>query len=149
MKTTIGSYASKGTLLIAALLAACLLAGSAHAQAQFHGKFTLPYEVQWGRAVLPAGSYLLSFTTDATPTAVIREARTLRIVAFETSSIQEDSKADGSALLISLRGDRRIVHSLRVAEIGEVYVFNPALAHRRRVEEARRIREVPVLVAEK
>ena len=44
---------------LAAALALCLFAGAANAQhfAASRGSFTLPFEVNWGTAVLPAGDY--------------------------------------------------------------------------------------------
>jgi hypothetical protein len=41
------------------------------------------------------------------------------------------------------------VHSLRIAELGEVFVYDPDLAHGRVVEEARKTEDVPVVVAKK
>ncbi len=61
---------TKATFFTVAILAACALAGAANAQpATFSGKFTLPYEVHWGKTVLPAGDY--SITMDRLDSAAI------------------------------------------------------------------------------
>lgn len=38
----------------------CALAGAANGDPTYSGKFTLPYEVHWGRATLPAGNYSMT-----------------------------------------------------------------------------------------
>ena len=42
-------------LLLGVLIATFVFTAAANAQPSFAGKFTLPYEVRWGQAVLPAG----------------------------------------------------------------------------------------------
>jgi hypothetical protein len=149
MKVKITRYATRVTLFAAALLATCLFAGSANAQAGIQGKLTLPYEVHWGQAVLPAGEYLLTFAHNNTSSMLaIRNAKSLRIVAFESVNIREDSKNGKSALLIGNHRGQRVVYSLRIADLGEAFVYDRALA-RAAVEEARQPQAVPVVVAEK
>src|SRR5215472_3223505 len=87
-------------LLTLGLLISLLCASVAQAAPLYRGKFTLPYAVRWGEAVLPAGEYQLKF-----------------------SEVQGTS-----ALLIANDGDQRVVHSLRLAELDEVFIFEPALA---------------------
>jgi hypothetical protein len=48
-------------LLALGLLVSFLWAGVANAAPLYRGRFSLPYEVRWGQAVLPAGEYLLRF----------------------------------------------------------------------------------------
>jgi hypothetical protein len=150
MKAQVTRYATRVTLFAAALLATCLFAGSANAQSWIQGKFTLPYETHWGKAVLPAGDYQFRFTPDNAggTMLVLRNAKTLRIVAFESANIRKDSANDQSALLIGTRGERHIVQSLRIAEVGQVFVYDRELA-RAAEEEARQSQAVPVIVAKK
>lgn len=147
MEAKIARYANRGILLTTVLVAACLIAGTAKAQAGLQGKFTLPYETQWGQAVLPAGDYVLTFD-DRTPTILIIRAKHGDIVAYEAATIRDDSNGEGSELLIGTRGERRIVRSLTLATVGETYVFERAAAHQKHVEEAR-VRILPVLTAQK
>lgn len=137
-------------LLAGVLLATCLSARSARAQSAFEGKFTLPFEAHWGQAMLPAGDYQLSITTTGNPTMVIiRDAKSGRHVASVAPPIRQDATGE-SALLIGTRGTQRVIHSLRVAELGVVFISDPALAHGRPVrEEARETQVVPVLQAKK
>jgi hypothetical protein len=63
---------TKALLFVAAVGAANLLAVGVHAQAAYSGpnfgaRFMLPYEVHWGKAVLPAGEYSISVTSTGAP----------------------------------------------------------------------------------
>jgi hypothetical protein len=150
MKTNIKRNTIRVALVAAALLATGFFGSAAKAQAGIQGKFTLPQETRWGRAVLPAGDYMLIFVHDSLPTRlVIRDGKNSRNVAIESIDIREDSTTGESALLIGARGTQRVVHSLRIAELGEVFVYDPDLAHGRVVEEARQAQVVPVLMAKK
>jgi len=152
MKGNIQRHAFQITVIAAALLAACLLAGIANAQSSaLEGKFTLPYAAHWGQAVLPAGDYLLSITTTGSPALVIiRDARSGQQVAVVAPQTREVSTAGDSALLIATRGTQQVIYSFRVAELGVIFITEPALAHGNRTkEEAQRIQVVPVAVAKK
>ena len=149
MKLNITRNAARSRLFAAAVLATALFAGSASAQSQFKGKFTLQHETRWGQAVLPAGQYILTFDNKISNMLVVRDAKSLYRVAYEPANDMQDSTGGESALLITVRGSQQIVHSLRIAELGQVFVYDRLLANGREVEEARQSRSVPVVVAEK
>jgi hypothetical protein len=138
---------TKAVFCGAVFMTACLFGSPARAQAGYQGKFTLPYETHWGQAKLPAGDYTISYIGPEMPGFVIRDAHSLRTVAFERVAIREDCASGNSALVINTRGTERVVHSLRIAELGEAFVYEPALAHRRALEEARQSHAVPILQA--
>ncbi len=140
-------------LLTLGLLAALLCAGVANAAPPYQGKFTLPNDVRWGKAMLPAGDYLLrvEYVNSAT-FATIQEAKSRKIVAIVLSSISDDNKniEEGNALLIGTRDGQSVVHSLRLAELGMVLVYDRPLARaRREIEEAHNNQAVPVTSAMK
>jgi len=149
MKSRITRHISKRMFLAGALLATCLIGGTANAQAGFQGKFTLPYEVRWGKAVLSPGDYIISMEAPASPSdAVVRDAKSHRIVAQLAFPIKEDAGLGESALLIGGQGRQRVVYSFRAAELGTTFVSDPSLAHRRAGrEEARQAQAIPVLQA--
>lgn len=149
MKLNFTPSAAKLTLFAAALLATSLFAGTANAQSAIKGKFTLQSETHWGKAVLPAGRYLLTSDSHLSNMLVVRDAKSGRTVAFEPITNKQNSGKGESALLIGTRGSQRVVHSFRVAEFGETFVYDPALAHQSAVEEARQAQAVPVVVAKK
>jgi len=142
----------KATVFGATLLAAGLLGSRANAQAGFQGKVELPYEVHWGQATLPSGDYLLSFehvTMSMPAKLVIRDAKSLRIVAYEDIGIRDDSAKGTSALLVGRQGTQRVVYSLRIAELGETFVYERPSVQGRPTEEAAQTQAVAVLVTKK
>lgn len=152
MKSRIIGRTAKTMLFATVLLATCLSASTANAaQPAFRGKFTLPYEAHWGQAVLPAGDYLLSITAIGTfPTVIIQDARTGRSVAMVVPLSRQDNTEGSSALLVGTRGTQRVIYSLRVAQLGVVFISDPALARGKRMtEEARKTQVIPVLQAKK
>jgi hypothetical protein len=148
MKTRITRTLSQVAFLAAALVASCFAGATANAQTAFKGKFTLPYEVRWGKAVLSPGEYTLSMTASDPGDMMIEDARTGQTVAHLIFPSREDAGPGGSALLIGTRGQQLVVHSFRVAELRTTFVCDPSLAHPRRSrEEARQSQAVPVLQA--
>jgi hypothetical protein len=152
MKLGMTGHIAKATLFAVVLLAVGLLGSRASAQAVPQWKFALAYEVHWGQATLPPGDYLLTFehlTMRQPTTVVIREAKSFRVVATELVGNREDSTQGASALLITTQGKLQVVESLRIAELGETFVYERSPARQRKTEEARRLRTVPALAAEK
>jgi|GEM_PF-1113032 len=145
-KNLFGKLTAVAALAVAALFAATTM----NATPLFQGKFSLPYEVRWGKAILPAGEYRLRVDHVTTNTFVtIEQAKSGKKVAMVLSFIVEDDKntKDGSALLIASKGGQRIVHSLKLAELGEVFIYDPALARGQGTIEARKTQAVPVVAA--
>ncbi len=139
-------------LMVAALVATGLFAVAANAQHTSIGTFTLPNEVRWGDMVVAAGEYALRVDDNNNGTTLIQlqEAKSRKRMAFVLFAIPERNAKGQSVLLISNRGGQRIVHSLRLRELGVTFVYNPALARgRETVQEARETQEVPVLAAKK
>jgi len=136
-------------LLALGLLVSFLWAGVANAAPLYRGRLSLPYEVHWGQAVLPAGEYLLRFVDVQTRVfVVIRDAKSGKDVAYLAAVTNGQAKGR-SALLIAEVGSQQVVHSLRLAELGEVFIYEPALARRAEdVREAHKVQTLPI-VAEK
>jgi hypothetical protein len=57
---------------------------------------------------------------------VIRDTKKGKDVAYLAPVMNSEAK-DMSALLIANEGDQRIVHSLRLRDLGEVFIYEPAL----------------------
>ena len=110
----------------------------------------MPYEVRWGQAVLPAGEYLLRFEDVQTGVfVVIQGAKSGKGIAYLAPKTK--SQAQGkSALLIAEVGNRWVVHSLRLAELGEVFIYEPALARGAEdVREAHKVQTLPVVAVKR
>jgi hypothetical protein len=137
-------------LLTLGLLVSFLWAGVANAAPLYRGRFSLPYEVRWGQAVLPAGEYLLRFVDVQTRVfVVIQDAKSGKDVAYLAAVTNGEAKGT-SALLIAEGGDQRVVHSLRLAELGEVFIYEPALVRGAGdVREAHKVQTLPIVAAKR
>jgi hypothetical protein len=135
------------------LFASFFFATAAQAQGlrpAYVGKFTLPYEVHWGKSVLPPGDYSITIKSTGTPMiALIRSASGNAFTYVMNGSVDTDPKGM-NALLIKEQGGQRIVHSLALNDLGVVLIYEPSLAHEKPlVQEARNARAVPVTSANK
>jgi hypothetical protein len=146
---------SKRSAVMAAalLVSTCLhVIVTAAAPAAFQGIFKLSHEVSWGKAVLPAGEYLLRVEYSGPATLVtIGEAKTGKTIDFLVSVASEGNK-DGkgeSALLIGIRDGQATVHSLKLNQLHTVLIFDPVLAHDRGIELAGRTQAVPLIALKK
>ena len=142
----------KAVLFTTVLLATGLSASSANAQSSFRGSFALPHETNWAGVVLPAGEYVITLDHGigvGPATFFIRNAASGKSVGIVQSPIA-DSSADGTdSLLTASRGNRWVVQSFRVTELGRVFVYERPRAAGRRTEEATKTETVPVLQAKK
>jgi hypothetical protein len=92
------------------LIAICASASSASAQNAFQGKFTLPNDVRWANASLPAGDYTLSLSSTAMSGRVF--LRGPNGGAFILTSVTDQRKeGDASKLTIEHRGGISFVRS--------------------------------------
>lgn len=150
MKFNHTNPATKVTFFVAVVLIAGLFAGATQAQSRYRGKFTLDHQIRWGRALIPAGDYQV-VVESALETGSLRVARVIDektgiTVATVGCPISENSTGP-SVLILSRRDGQQVVHTLRVEELNESFIFDPSLAHRRATEEARDTKTVSVLEA--
>lgn len=150
MKFSNSQAATKVTFFAAVVLIAGLFAGATQAQSLCRGKFTLDHQVRWGRTLIPAGHFNLVVDsapgTSSLQITRVFDTKTGITVAMVACSITESS--DGpSILILSRRDGQQVVHTLRVQELNESFIFDPSLAHRRATEEARDTKTVPILEA--
>ena len=146
---------TKALLFVAAVGASNLLAVGAHAQAgysspNFGARFMLPYEVHWGKAVLPAGEYSISVSSTGAP-ALVR-SRDGKKPIFTPAPVVADKNEGGpaSALLVAILGDQREVLSLNMPHLGNSLVFKRlSQAERERITRINRLPAVPVTAASK
>jgi hypothetical protein len=138
----------KVKLFAAAMLAAGLFASAGYAQTTFSGKFTLPYEVQWGKNVLPAGQYFISM--HAVGATAIVQSEDGKIAFYTPIPIQGHKEKGKTALKVLARGNDRIVLSLNLPERGLSLVYRPTTAAERElIARADRESTVPLTTAKK
>jgi hypothetical protein len=136
-------------MLLATLVMSLLHVGTVHAQLPvYRGQFTLPYQVLWGESVLKPGDYTITIQSIGIPAiALIRKADghggTLVV-----SRIHGQPTTGVNALLVKDKDGQLTVHSLSLADLRMVLIYDPSLA-RESVKEARVSRTVPVMWAKK
>jgi hypothetical protein len=140
-----------GLLAVAALLTSLFFAGTARAQGQspaYVGKFTLTQQIHWGKTVLQPGKYKVTINS-----TVASNIGTIRTVAGDGVSIVMSQARTGNkngvnGLLIKEKDGQPTVHSLAIADLGVVLIYDPTLA-RETVQEARVSQTIPVTWAKK
>lgn len=101
-------------LAVAAAIAICVSANSASAQA-LKATFTLPYEVHWGKAVLPAGPYTITIDSLSGP-AIIRTHNGgggMLVMPLTTGQAMNDQP---SGLIVTAIENAHIVRYLNLRE---------------------------------
>ena len=136
-------------LLLGVLIATFVFTAAANAQPSFAGKFTLPYEVRWGQAVLPAGDYVIRLDSTVSP-AKISPANGSSAGVYTEYPLVEDSHMSGVYLTITNHANQRRVRSLNLPQLGKVIVFAPLTkSEREAYAKAGQINTVPVVTAKK
>ncbi len=113
-------------LLGAILMATCLFVAAANAEPFYRGKFTLPYEVKWGKAVLPAGEYCLTLRySNGTLLTIVETVRGEAALVVMPARISQHNRPGLNALIIERSSNESTVRELRLAEVGLVLGFEP------------------------
>ncbi len=135
-------------LLLGVVIATCVFTASANAYPSFAGKFTLPYEVRWGQAVLPAGDYSIRMES-ASSAAMISSARG-NMAVYTGPPTFADSEKGGAYLTITTQGNEHRVRSLNLPQLGKLVIFAPlTTSEREAIAKAGQVNKVPVVTAEK
>jgi hypothetical protein len=85
------------------LFGICASADQAAAQSVAGGSFTLPHEIRWGRANLPAGDYTFSLNSASAMNPMIVKGP--KGAVFEFAATVSDRHFDGPSVLILERRD--------------------------------------------
>lgn len=135
-------------LLLGVLMATVVFTVAANAQPTFVGKFTLPYEVHWGQAVLPAGEYSIRMDSIAGPAKIMPASGGWTVYTQFPSSA--DTEKGGTYLTITTLGNKRRVHSMNVPALGKSLIFAPFnKSEREELARGGQVNTVPVVTAKK
>jgi hypothetical protein len=135
-------------LILGVLIATCVFTAAANAQPSFEGKFTLPYEVQWNHAVLPAGEYSIQVDALGMPTVLHSTSSGNSVIT--NSPIVTDLEKGAARLTVTIQGNERRVRSMNLPRIGKSLIFDPLTKTEREMfAKAGRIDAVPVITARK
>ena len=142
-------YPASMRLLLGVVIATFVFTAAANAQPSFTGKFTLPYAVRWGQAVLPAGDYVIRLDSTVSP-AKISPANGSSAGVYTEYPLVEDSHMSGVYLTITNHANQRRVRSLNLPQLGKVIVFAPLTkSEREAYAKAGQINTVTVVTAKK
>jgi len=147
MKAKTMRHAIEVRMFAVVLLATCAFATAANAQT-LAAKFTLPFEVHWGKNVLPAGEYSVSIDSSAS-VGLVRSANG-KTAFYTPIPIRAYSHTGNTALFVMVRGNDRIVRSLNLPTRGVSLIYRPTTsAEREMLAEADQVKTVPVIMAGK
>jgi len=135
-------------LLTTVALTILAFAAAANANPNFTGKFNLPYEVHWGKAVLPAGQY--SIRMQASMATALVQSADGKIAIVTPLSTTDDTQKGAAGLFVTLSGSQRRVRFLNLPESGVSLVYEPlTTADRELLSKAGRLEAVPVIISSK
>src|ERR1700686_4817135 len=141
-------HSTTAKLILGVLIATCVFTAAANAQPSFEGKFTLPYEVHWNHAVLPAGEYSIQADSKGLP-AVLSSTSTNKS-AYTAAPIIANREKGAACLTVTIRGNERRVRSVNLPQIGMSLIFDPLTKTEREMfAKAGQIDAVPVAIARK
>jgi hypothetical protein len=101
-------------LALAGGIAMCVSASSSSAQS-LKATFTLPYEVQWQKAVLPAGPYSITFDRLSGP-AIIRNGSGGGVVLVMPVTTGQALNGQPSGLIVTATENEHVVRYLNLRE---------------------------------
>ena len=113
--------ASKGALIVVALVGALMMAGSANAQG-LQGKFHLDHPVRWAEKVLAPGDYTIDVQSTSQPTLVVISDAAGKRVMFLASSY-EDLQLPNASLALLQTDEEWEVRGLNMPEAGRTLRF--------------------------
>jgi hypothetical protein len=135
-------------LVVAAAIAVCLSVNVASAQS-LKGTFTLPYDVQWGKAVLPAGAYTITFDSLQGPAFVRTLTGSGRAIVMPRA-VGKAMKDQPSALIVSNIENQHVVRYLNLRDTDTVLEYRPfTKSERTLVGKAVEPEALPILMAQK
>jgi hypothetical protein len=104
------------TIITMGLIAVCASARPAAAQDAFKGNFTLPNEVRWASAVLPAGEYTFSLKSTGMPAQITLWGPKGGAFVL-TAASDRRTDGDSSRLTIEHHGGTSFVRELYLADL--------------------------------
>ena len=146
MKTIIAHYVQTTILLVLATLIS--VAGASAQTGGFSGKFTLPFQVRWGGAMLPAGEYSIHFSSVHLPATI--HSMDGKVSAYVFTARSGDSEKGPGSLTIVTRGNERRVASLNLPGARVSLVYSPLTkAEQETLAKTNQLQTVPLITAKK
>jgi len=117
------------TKLGIAALALVALAASGNAQDAYKGKFTLPFETQWGSVTLPAGDYTFALPTATFPYTLYIQGKAGSAIIMAASADEKVVSGHAQLNLVDI-ADVQNVQTLEAPELGMIFNYStPSQQH--------------------
>lgn len=120
---------------------------AANAQTAFQAKFQLTSETRWGRAVLPAGEYILTVNSVQSP--IILQSVDGKGAGLVMAQSSVDPAPGDSYILITGSGSDRMVRSVNLPPWHRAFLFKPVSEREQETLYAHASEMVPVQIAKK
>jgi len=133
---------------VAAAVAAVFSASAASAQPLVKGTFTLPYEVHWGKAILPPGQYSITIDDPRRPALVSNTLTGERRAVVMARATGDAMKGEPTALVITKVENDRYVRSFNWREGNQRFIYR-AVSERERTQLAAEPITIPIQTAQK
>lgn len=137
--------------LVLALAGAFIFAAAASAQEPaWEGKFTLPFETQWGGVALPTGDYAFRLESTALGSHIVTVVQGRRKVAMVMAQARsQGDSARASALIVRHSGGRARIDSLHLIELGDFFFSAPKAEGSQIASAPQLIQRIPVFTSGK
>jgi hypothetical protein len=123
--------------LLVALVLTCLAAGTASAQARYTSKVTLPFEVRWGKTMLPAGEYRFQVLAGGGFLTAINAVGGKASALAVPIAVDEVAFSAADSLLLTKDGGQWHVREIRLPSQGRALTYEPRNPHgSKKVEHA-------------
>ena len=130
--------------LVLGFLALCLGVGAANAQ-PFRGKFSLPTQVRWGTATLPAGDYTFHWEGWSNGN-IVSLAQNGKAIALLLPQSHNEAASGSAAIVIESDKSGSTVRELRLPEYGVVLRYAPHTPKHRSADEERQVAQrIPIV----
>lgn len=125
------------TKLGVAALALGALATTGNAQNAYQGKFTLPVEVHWGSATLPAGDYTFVLPSAGSPYTLYIRGQAANAIIMAVTTDEKVVSGHAQLNLVDI-ADEQTVQTFEAPELGLTFTYwTPTQKHMGRRNEAR------------
>ena len=99
-------------------LALCFSAVLGRAQSTYRGTFTLPFEVQWGAATLPAGDYTLTLESANAGARLLYVRGEGKTAIIQSGWVDTEELSAQSQLTVTTTGGRRVITAFEAGQLG-------------------------------
>jgi len=130
------------TKLGAATLALGALAISGNAQNAYQGKFTLPFEIHWGSATLPAGDYTFTLPSNIAPYRLYIQGLGVSAIIQAATADQEVASERPHLNLVDV-ADVQTVQTFEAPELAATFIYSTPKQKHMGPKEARQKTTMP------